>query len=61
MRCPHLVDRMVSFCKADDKPYVPSIYELQEYCTAGKHQRCPLFISEVDIGEEELSSQSGAR
>ena len=57
MRCPHLLDWTVSSCKADKKPYVPSIYELQEYCTVREHQRCPLYV-DVDRDEEESSAEA---
>ncbi len=42
-KCPHLQKWTVSSCRADKKPYVPSIYELKEYCTDEGHERCPLY------------------
>ncbi len=52
MRCPHLRTWTVSSCKADKRPYIPSLYEIQEYCTDKRHKKCPLY---VDIGQEALS------
>lgn len=55
MSCPHLLKCTVSSCKADDKPYIPSVYELQEYCTVGAHERCPLYVDVEHVGCESLS------
>ncbi len=55
MSCPHLFKWTVSSCKADDKPYIPSVYELQEYCTVGAHERCPLYVDVEHVGHESLS------
>lgn len=59
MRCPHLLNWTVSSCKADDKPYIPSIYELQEYCTVRAHKRCPLYMNVERDGHESLSGAEG--
>lgn len=56
MRCPHLLNWTVSACVADDRPYVPSIFELQEYCTGKRHERCPLYVGLAHRGREVLSS-----
>jgi hypothetical protein len=42
--CPHLMRLGISSCGAGDLPYVPSIFELDEYCTNSRHARCPFFI-----------------
>lgn len=55
MSCPHLLNWTVSSCKADDKPYIPSVYELQEYCTVGAHERCPLYVDVEHVGHGSLS------
>ena len=43
MKCPHLICWIIASCKAGDKPYVPSISELNEYCNGMKHEKCPLY------------------
>ncbi len=43
MKCPHLVCWVIASCKAGDKPYVPSIFELDEYCNGLHHAKCPLY------------------
>lgn len=44
MKCPHLVSLMVCSCKAGDRPYVPSLFELDEYCRTERHSRCPFYL-----------------
>jgi hypothetical protein len=43
LKCPHLICWVIASCKAGDKPYVPSISELNEYCNGMKHEKCPLY------------------
>jgi hypothetical protein len=43
LKCPHLICWVIVSCKAGDKPYVPSISELNEYCNGMKHEKCPLY------------------
>lgn len=42
MKCPHLLKWMVS-CEALEGPYVPSMFELEEYCRTRSHMKCPFF------------------
>ncbi len=56
-KCPHLQRWTVSSCRADKKPYVPSIYELEEYCSDERHERCPLFRELAHSGAAALSGQ----
>lgn len=55
MTCPHLLNWTVSSCIAADKPYVPSIFELKEYCTDKRHERCPLYPGFAQEGRGSLS------
>jgi hypothetical protein len=55
MRCPHLLNWTVSSCVADDKPYVPSLFELQQYCTDKGHDRCPLYVGLAREGQDAFS------
>ena len=43
-KCPQLMLMGISSCGAGDLPYVPSIFELEEYCTNTRHARCPFYI-----------------
>lgn len=45
MRCPYLERWVVSVCKAVSNTYVPSNFELQEYCKTKSHKKCPFFLN----------------
>lgn len=47
MKCPHLIKWVVSSCKALDKTYVPSLFELVEYCRTQEHRKCPFYLRDV--------------
>lgn len=47
MRCPHLFKWTVSYCKAVDRPYAPSLFELEEYCKTRDHRKCPFYLRDV--------------
>jgi hypothetical protein len=50
MRCPYLADNPLYRCEAADKLYVPSDFQLREYCKAKRYKRCPfyLFLSQIN-------------
>jgi len=58
MKCPHLLRWTVSSCKADAKPYVPSIFELDQYCTVRAYKNCPLYRV-ANPGYEDLARVAG--
>jgi hypothetical protein len=45
VKCPFLkrLGRMIRQCKAVNKPFIPSPFELYEYCIRKEHNRCPLY------------------
>lgn len=43
-KCPHLVSLTVCACKAGSQPYIPSLFELDEYCRTDRHTRCPFYF-----------------
>ena len=47
MKCPHLLKWSISSCKALGKPYVPSLFELEEYCRTKEHRKCPFYLKDV--------------
>lgn len=55
MKCPHLVNMFVCTCAAEETPYVPSLFELEEYCRNTRHSRCPFYLGTA------LSSGSGSQ
>ncbi|HUO76468.1 MAG TPA: hypothetical protein VMU21_02730 [Thermodesulfovibrionales bacterium] len=52
MKCPHLNRWIVATCKIDDRTYVPSVFQLDEYCKTGGHKRCPFFVKNVSEKKE---------
>jgi hypothetical protein len=34
-------------CKAFERPYEPSLFELEEYCRKKDHRRCPLYLKDT--------------
>ncbi len=44
IRCPHLGKLIWFFCNADKGVYVPSLFQLEEYCRNMAHKKCPFFI-----------------
>jgi hypothetical protein len=44
IRCPHLGKMKKFFCNADQRVYVPSLFQLEEYCRSMAHKKCPFFV-----------------
>ena len=44
MKCPFLVRGVICSCEALDNRYIPSLFELQEYCRKGSHKKCPFLL-----------------
>jgi hypothetical protein len=44
MKCPYLIKLPFSTCIACEKPYLPSIFQLHEYCKGKYHKKCPFFL-----------------
>ncbi len=49
MRCPNLKKWGISVCKAKDDPYVPSNFQLHEYCRTKNHKKCPFLVQNVSV------------
>ena len=48
MKCSGLISRgKVSSCTVLDKPYVPSLFELVEYCKTIDHRKCPFYLKGI--------------
>jgi len=50
MQCPNLVewvDWVILLCKAGEIPYVPSLFELEEYCKTKSYKKCPFTIEVI--------------
>ena len=43
MRCPFLRGKYMLSCTANREVYIPSLFELDEYCKNGRHKMCPYY------------------
>ncbi len=43
MRCPCLVISDGFHCSATDAYYIPSAFELDEYCRSSRYRMCPFY------------------
>ena len=43
MQCSFLEGKRILSCRSLGAVYIPSIFELNEYCTQDKHKKCPFF------------------
>jgi hypothetical protein len=49
MKCPYLIGKYMLSCGIDRQVYVPSRFELNEYCTSMRYTLCPLIgINNLD-------------
>jgi hypothetical protein len=44
MKCIHLIKGKDAACKALEKAYAPSLFQLVEYCRSGEYRKCPLYL-----------------
>jgi len=49
MKCPHLIKWLTYACKAGEKLYFPSEFQLEEYCKKKDHRKCPFFVNKREI------------
>jgi hypothetical protein len=56
MRCPHLGLWAVAACRIDETAvYVPSDFQIQEYCKSKCHKKCPFFVQSVTVKNKKNS------
>ena len=46
MKCVYLRQWRVSACRANNELYVPSVFQLQEYCKTKWHKKCPFYVKD---------------
>ncbi len=44
MKCPFLTGRYMYTCTANSEAYIPSQFELEEYCRGKRHTMCPFYM-----------------
>jgi hypothetical protein len=59
MKCTHLVKRRILYCRALEKSYVPSMFQLAEYCRSGEHRKCPFYLRGI-ICVDRMEGNMGA-
>jgi hypothetical protein len=47
MKCTHLIRDRNVVCEALDRPYVPSLFQLAEYCGSSGYRKCPFYMKGV--------------
>jgi hypothetical protein len=47
-KCAYLADWMYKSCEATTNAYVPSQFQLEEYCSTGSHIKCPFYLNAMD-------------
>jgi len=52
MKCPHLSKWVTFSCKANEKVYFPTDFQLEEYCKKREHKKCPFLLSKASAREE---------
>ncbi len=51
VKCPNLVEWVnwtILLCKAGDKPYVPTLSELDEYCKSEDYNKCFFYLDLIN-------------
>jgi hypothetical protein len=59
MRCPFLEGRRILACRSLGAVYVPSLFELDEYCRHERHKKCPFYSGPSHAGA--LAKTTAAR
>jgi hypothetical protein len=44
MECPYLSGLYMKYCISEKHDYVPSVYELREYCKERQHRVCQYYL-----------------
>jgi hypothetical protein len=52
MKCPYLIKWVTFACKAEEKIYFPSPFQLHEYCKTKDHKKCPFYQRKTSLEQE---------
>lgn len=58
MKCPFLAGKYMYSCSASKEVYVPSVFELEEYCKNTRFKLCPFYYSRIAADERSVSMVS---
>jgi hypothetical protein len=53
MKCPYLIRTIGYSCFAGEKPYSPSVIQLDRYCRTKESRRCPLLWAPLAVNRKE--------
>ncbi len=56
MKCPYLKGKYMITCTSVKEGYIPSIFELEEFCRHAKHTLCPLYRTAREEGKAVITS-----
>lgn len=59
-KCAHLVNGKKAACKALNKVYVPSLFQLVEYCRSREYRKCPFYLRGIVESKRRNKSLSPA-
>ncbi len=52
MKCAYLSGTQMLYCTVSKPIYIPSLFELEEYCTTPRHKKCPLACGPSQKGKD---------
>ena len=55
IKCPHLARWAASKCTAAGDHYLPSAFQLGEYCKSPGHRKCPFYLGMLEYKEAALA------
>ena len=65
MKCKHLnlfklsgLDWLIISCSANDRPYTPSLSELDDYCNGKEYTKCPVLLKMGCAGSDTPCSEA---
>jgi len=61
MRCLLLQGKYMIYCTAVKEGYIPSTFELDEYCRQKKHKMCPLYCKAELSGKLDFNAADEKR
>jgi hypothetical protein len=59
MKCGFFTGKFMMTCKANANVYVPSSFEMQEYCGSIRHKVCPFYSRAKNLEQRLLLSAQG--
>gem|GEM_PF-2936682 len=66
MKCPHFhkgnKGNFGLSCSAADNFYLPSLFQIREYCRRSGYRKCPFFLAHISpAGSQKTSALSGGK